>query len=280
MDVQWIDERDPRSYFGGRTAVEKYNNACIERRDKHPYILNDHKDTIEALNTDGFCILKDAFDVEKLLRLKEEAEAVISAGQHLKVNNDHWQTIEQPFLHCPMAVDIAFDDLLINIASEYFQCIPALGTFNLRKSLVNTLPEDTTNLFHADKNSVRFIKFFFYLNDVNSPEEGPLTIVEGSLKNKFLGWQHKYRWSEEEMKTIYGEDSFRYLTANVGDVIIANTTAFHRGTKVKTRNRTMLTLNYVIHPEEWRPASFMIKQNDYNDLPGAKKPVTDFLIKV
>lgn len=280
MNIQWLDERDPRSYFDGRTGVEKYNSACMERRGKYPYALNDHKDTIEELNTDGFCILKNAFDIEKLLKLKEETEATIFTGQYLKVNNDHWQTIEQPFLHCPTAVDIAFDDLLINIASEYFQCTPALGTFNLRKSLVNTLPEDTTNLFHADKNSVRFIKFFFYLNDVKSPEEGPLTIVKGSLKNKFLGWQYKYRWPEEEMKRIYGEDSFRYLIANVGDVIIANTTAFHRGTKVKTRNRTMLTLNYVIHPEEWRATSFMIKQNDYNDLPEAKKPVTDFLIKV
>ena len=42
----------------------------------------------------------------------------------------------------------------------------------------------------------------------------------------------------------------------------------------------MLTLNYVIHPEEFREPTFQIKQSDVDSLEDYKKPLTDFLIKV
>ena len=45
-------------------------------------------------------------------------------------------------------------------------------------------------------------------------------------------------------------------------------------------NDIVLTLNYVIHPEEWNPPSFKMKKEDFDNLPDWKKPVADFLVKV
>ena len=74
-----------------------------------------------------------------------------------------------------------------------------------------------------------------------------------------------------------------YLTAKKGDLLTGFTTSFHRGTKPIRKERTMLTLNYVVHPE-LQGASlpnleqlFKIKQEQYDNLPDSKKPVADFL---
>ena len=90
----------------------------------------------------------------------------------------------------------------------------------------------------------------------------------------------------QEIMQLYGQDSFKYLTAKKGDLIAATTTCFHKGTKPVTQERTMLTLNYVIHPElsGGRPGQyeslFKINTEDYTSLSEEKKRAADFLEKV
>ena len=111
-------------------------------------------------------------------------------------------------------------------------------------------------------------------------EDGPLTLVEGSHNRKFIGWQNKYRWTKDEIATIYGEEKIKYMLANVGDLIIATTTAFHRGSKVKSKDRTMYTINYVVHPEEFKKPVFKVKKEHIDTLSEDKRPIVDFLLKV
>ena len=137
--------------------------------------------------------------------------------------------------------------------------------------------------FHVDvqdyASARRFLAFFFYLNDVDE-NGGPFCIVEESHRVKFDGCYDKYRWSTDEINTIYGEEKVKYLTANVGDLIIANTTAFHRGTKPISSDRTMITLDWVIHPEFFSNPEFKIAKSKFDNMPDWKKPVLDYLIKV
>ena len=57
------------------------------------------------------------------------------------------------------------------------------------------------------------------------------------------------------------------------------------GTKPVSKERTMLTLNFGVHPELQgaalpnRNQLFKIKRKQYEDLPENKKPVADFLVK-
>ena len=96
----------------------------------------------------------------------------------------------------------------------------------------------------------------------------------------------KHRWDESEMRQLYGDDSLVYLTAKKGDLIAATTICYHRGTKPTRQERTMLTINYVTHPElndgqPNNPVSFdKISKKVFNSLPEHKKPVADFLEKV
>jgi len=261
-----------RGDFGHAVAQQwrKWNHHHLQRQALYP-IKPDEKilKILDPLKEKGYVILKDFFDKNLLEKLNAETQLYIREGKFQKSSGGGnkkgpekeiresclWTTIDHPQYNFETLLDVGFHDDLINIAAQYFGCIPALGTCNLRKSYVNNLPENHTQLYHQDTNSVNFIKMFFYLNKVDKGG-GPFCIVEGSHKKKFDGCYTQYRWETQKINTIYGEDKIRYLTADVGDLIIVNTTSFHRGTKPLVTDRTMLTLNWVIHPENFAPITF------------------------
>jgi ectoine hydroxylase-related dioxygenase (phytanoyl-CoA dioxygenase family) len=271
--------------------------------------IRPHRTVVERINSDGFVIIKDAVDKSILLDIKREleehvrfgtclgriskdslrshtdlggptvfldAEEVLKGQDYYKHHTNNVQ-VNEPLLNCPSVVKIVFNDLLIDIAAGYLRCFPAVGTLNLRRSFANNLPELDTNLFHSDQNSPKFLKFFFYLNDVDE-NGGPFCYVRGSHKNKFKGWTSKYRWTLDEIVAIYGEDKIVKLTANLGDMIVADTTGFHRGAKARSADRSMLTVDYVIHPEYWTKLPHAkIGSLHYRQLTDKQKAAADFL---
>ena len=287
MTSQWFYPGQPEFYNCGLDGVKYFNEKFIERKEAYLVSPTDqYSDKIAEMKTNGFVKFEQVIDHDILDSINDKVSFCIKNQTNLKGFDEHYATVADPFLVSNETQKLAFSELLVGYATEFFECMPAIGTFNLRRSFLNNLPPKTTQLFHRDKNSVKFFKFFIYLNDVNSPEDGPLTIVRDSWNKMPTNHQYKHRWSEEEIKNTYGEDSIMYLTAKKGDLVTGFTTSFHRGTKPVRKERTMLTLNYVIHPEllagqpKTQAELFKIKQEQYDNLPDHKKPVADFLIKV
>lgn len=274
----WIDNKSASFYRGGAPEVGRFNEAVSRRREEYPYSKKDNCKAVKDISEDGYSIIEQAFDLKVIKKLKEEFESCLRNGT---VKTDkYFTTVLDPLLNCPTILDVAFGDIITSIASEYFECCPALGTFNFRRSYINAGGPYTTQLFHCDPNSIKFIKFFIYLNDVMSLDDGPLCLVPASLRKKPVAWDSKYRWEDEEIKKLYGQDAVTPMLASTGDLIVATTNAFHRGAPPEKQERTMLTLNYVVHPEEWKSPQFKIKTDDFNKLEEHKKPLADFLVKV
>lgn len=282
-------------HFGSKVATDwsKWKEYETNRKNQFPIEIDESVLSItNEIHDKGYVILKNFFDTDMLNGLNEETQMYIRDGKNQKdmagsgVGPEDkirqtclWTTINQPLYTVDSLFDVAFHDDLITLASHYFGCLPYFGTCNLRKSFVNELKEDHTQIYHQDPNSPNFIKMFMYLNDVDI-DGGPFCIVEGSHRIKFDGCYDKYRWTTEEINSIYGEDKVKYLTANVGDLIIANTTTFHRGTKPVSADRTMITLDWVIHPEFFSNPEFKISKQKFENMSDWKKPVADYLIKI
>jgi len=274
-------------YKGGYRTINYYNEQITKRREKYPFEINDeYNQYVKQVNDKGYCRVENFFDKDLLLQLKKEFDEARSKNQNVRSvqENNHVQMIE-PFLNSPTAHKIAFDDRLIQIATGFFDCVPGIGTFNLRRSEANGNRVCGTNMFHRDFNSpVKILKFFFYLNDVTE-ENGPFTYVEGSNREMPLHWDSYHRWPDHEIENVYGKNRIKFVTANVGDLLIGATNGFHKGLKLKNGDRTMFTINYLIHPEmegsrpETARPRFHIWQDDFENLPDHKKPVADFLIK-
>ena len=262
-----------------------WEGAQLQRMIKHPLKSNERKyeNNIIDLNIRGHSKIK--FDDIKLLeRLRDETEELLKTEHAKDLAPPHFKFIQDPLLNCPSIIDIMTDDKIVGIATEYLGCLPAIGTVNLRRSYVTDAPLDNTLLFHSDPNSIKFIKFFFYLNDVDM-NGGPFTYVEGSLKDigkqrgYLKGFESKYRWTYDEVVAKYGKEKIKYLTANFGEVLIADTNGMHRGTQVKSKERTMLTLNYVVHKEEWKNTAKIFKDDAWQ-VPQDKQYLLDFLEKI
>jgi ectoine hydroxylase-related dioxygenase (phytanoyl-CoA dioxygenase family) len=290
----------------------KFHRERIKRNWRYRgsgFSVRPYPEALSSLKSNGYAVLRNAFDKDRVHAVRREMEALLKACEHLNAaskdsvrtagdlggaaafltrediarGEDYYRhqtnyiSIAEPLVNCPSVPGLTFDDLLIDIATGYLGGVPAVGGLNLRKSFVNELPEYDTLHFHSDGNSPRFVKFFFYLNHVDA-EGGPFCYVSGSHKEKFSDWNRKYRWLPSEIEDIYGQDRIVYLTAEVGDLIVADTTGFHRGTKVRSNDRSMLTVNYTVHPEYWnRQAGVEIAAERYERLSAKQKAAADFL---
>jgi hypothetical protein len=205
-----------------------------------------HLDRGTCLNRAADDTAREAGDLSPPRRFLSDDD--LAGGQGALRGRTNFLSVNDPFVNCPATVDLAFDDVVLDVAAAYLDCPPAVGGGNLRKSFVNDLPDFDTLYFHSDPNSPRFLKFFFYLHDVGEGG-GPFCYVTGSHREKFTGWRVKYRWTPNEIEARYGRDRICYLTAAAGDLVVADTTGFHRGTKVRTADRSMLTVDLVVHPE-------------------------------
>tara|TARA_R100000008_G_scaffold85492_1_gene75583 strand:+ start:197 stop:1063 length:867 start_codon:yes stop_codon:yes gene_type:complete len=277
-------------YRGGVTAVDFYNDNCLRRRGMYEYVIKDeYKKIADEVKNNGHSKIENFFDLNMLDKFKSEVATYFDEKINTRlVQNDNHVQINEPYLNTKMAFDIATDDRIVNIASAFFNCLPGLGTCNLRKSFVTHNPPSGTNMFHKDFNSpVKILKFFVYLNDVGL-KNGPFTYVEGSNRELPINphWFKYHRWPDSEIEKVYGKDRIKHLTANYGDLLIATTNGFHKGLKIEEGERTMFTINFLIHPEieggDVRTAKnrFYVEQSRVDSLPAWKRPLADFLIKV
>ena len=270
----WTD-KDIQTGWKFPNVIDGWVGAWEKRNQLYPITekqINEFSDVADDINEKGYCVLKNVFNKSDIKSLYEKTKHYFNTG-------DRHSIVKQPLINSPEILPFVFNDYMIQIAMSYLKCYPALGTLNFRKSYITDLPPEGVQLFHLDPNSPRFLKFFIYLNDVDE-NGGPFQIVEGSHKELYSNRYDKHRWSLTDIETTYGKDKVKSLTASMGDMIVATTNCFHRGVPPINSERTMLTLNYVIHPEEFREPTFQIKQSDVDSLEDYKKPLTDFLIKV
>jgi hypothetical protein len=273
--MKWYTEEDLDFYFGQLQEVEKYNKSISERRYKFPHLTAKYADVIEDIKKDGYCIIPGVFSGKIIQELKEQFEQNVKYG-NVSSDDEYYTMISDPLYNSRASFEIATSDIIFEIASEFYKCTPALCTQNFRLSKLNRLSPKTTQMYHADQNSIKFLKFFVYINDVHE-NGGPFTYVRGSNARKFKHHLQQYRWTDDEIENLYGIENKKLLTAKAGDLIIAQTTGYHKGSKPLTAERYMLTLNYVIHEENGMTKKFLARKEWVDSIEETKKPLFDFM---
>ena len=284
-DTSLITIDDPRFFPGGRRAIKIYGGLITDRRVRLGDVEDSESPYLGPIRRDGIATLPQFIDIDLLRTLRDEAMALFSEGsQTTEVHNGSHIQVVEPLVACPTAATIAFDDRLVELASQFFSCVPAVVSSNLRLSLPYTGPTSGVNLFHQDFNSPgQSFKCFLYLTDVES-FNGPLSYVMGSHQKLPRNWSRELRWADNTIEKIYGKEKIRVMTGSVGDLIIGDMRGFHKGERILSGSRLMFTINYLIHPEMDGLFSELprtcIREADVEALSDAKRPVADFLIRV
>lgn len=161
-----------------------------------------------------------------------------------------WLTDQNLATHDPVISKLAFDPYILSIVSGYLGCEPIHVQTNIWFSFSTTENSaglsKNAQLFHQDKDFIKFLKVFIYLNDVDE-NNGPHCYIEGSHKEDELfkkGVPLSTRVTDEDITKYYSSDQIKTATGPAGTIIFGDTCSTHKGTPVKKGSRLLLQLEY------------------------------------
>lgn len=299
-----------------KVLIQVFENALVERKRLfHRYeqkFSAAENGVAEQIKNDGFAIVRGFAPAEQVKKIKTEMDGFIAKQENLLIprrllgfdthrhyseapkltaeeiqkGESYWRSavsnirIREPLLVSHNLFKLAFSDFLVNVTNAYLGALPALGYIKWLRNYANDLPDFDTQNFHIDEMAAKIIKVFLYLNDVDE-EGGPFCYVRGSLANRSKYWGLKDRWSDEEIAEMYGKENIISLCAKAGDIVLADTTGFHKGLKPKKTDRNILIFNYGLHREYTYGGQLdeklKIRRSDFEKLTLRQRAVADEL---
>jgi hypothetical protein len=145
------------------------------------------------------------------------------------------------------------DRTLNLIAARFLRSVPRFVGANLWWTFpVDASEEDRhrhAHLFHRDVDDFRFIKFFFYLTDVE-PGEGAHVCVRGSHRapprlQPLDRWKLR-RYTDPEIAGAYPEADILEITGKAGTGFAENTLCVHKGMTPRSAPRLLLQLQFAL----------------------------------
>jgi hypothetical protein len=146
------------------------------------------------------------------------------------------------------------DPVLLAAAAGYLHSPPVLVGVNLFWSYPAALSTNqhsyAAQLFHYDLDDFKFLKYFFYLTDVDETS-GPHVIVKGSHRAKrhaaLIDRFRVRRYSDEEIGAAYGHHNIVTVTGPAGTGFAEDTTCIHKGLSPVSRERLILQIQYALN---------------------------------
>ena len=130
----------------------------------------------------------------------------------------------------------------VHMGSEISWSFPVAGNV--------TQQREAAQVFHYDLDDYRFIKFFFYLTDVDM-SSGPHAYIRGThngkkLKHQLIGTRCA-SISDENILECYGVQNVVDICGKAGFGFVENPLCFHKGTEPTAKPRLMLQIEYAIN---------------------------------
>lgn len=201
-------------------------------------------------------------------QILEYAETGVCAGDrdpNLKFPYNQKEQIEakynRKFLCCSYPAEdssaimqLAHDETLQAIAAYYLKAKPVYVSGELLWSFsVDTTQTQKLNMaqvFHYDLDDLRSIKFFFYLNDVNSTNGAHVCIQGSHQGKKFLHQLLGQRCAsipDEKIMHDYGLQNVVAFSGQAGFGFAEDPSCFHKGASPVAGKRLLLQLQFSMH---------------------------------
>jgi hypothetical protein len=161
----------------------------------------------------------------------------------------HIYSIIDPHLDSTLIDNIARDRRLLNIASKYLGCEAKILTTQFWYTFPNKNTSNHIDFgYHIDLDDIKFLKLFFYLDDVNS-ENGPHYIISGTNRGlnifKFFNRQISHQCALRK----FSKDITMILGAK-GEGFFEDTFTYHKGTSVDEGRRLLFQIEYGVSSKQ------------------------------
>ncbi len=169
----------------------------------------------------------DCFDEKKDEILNKELPIL-----QKKVGRYNYRSKISKYFDNELLLEYANQRFFIDYINQYFGLKPYLRFISVWLDIPkNNTEEDYSQAFHRDDDDVFLIKTFLCLTDIDK-NNGPFQIIKSSHQ---YPWKKKYQEKHDKIT----------MTANKGDLYLADTNGFHRGMILKNDYRVLLSVHYV-----------------------------------
>lgn len=151
-------------------------------------------------------------------------------------------------LECPAIKKLQSDPILLAIAARYLEAQPVHQGNQMWWSFAGSSTyreqDKAAQCFHYDLDDYRFLKFFFYLTDVDE-QSGPHICVRTSHKRKKSShiWFRK-KEADQDIVDYYGSESLVQICGQAGFGFAEDTFCFHKGLPPTHKDRLMLQIEF------------------------------------
>jgi hypothetical protein len=231
-------------------SLRRFSGAAAATRNLPP----DRRSKLNTLNETGYADAQSETDPALLAELDTFCQDRLALNPDLQSKmTAYWANLTGPEDRTAdgILVRFALQEQVLNLATAYFGQVPYLADVDIAVSFPTGKPEwVTSQLWHRDYADSKTIKYWIYLSDVVSKEDGPFTYVplgpSRKIKNTFFPGRVKDETiaqsvAPEEVKEIYGKrGSAFYIDTSACYHCGGRLTAGHRRV---TYTATFLTRN-------------------------------------
>lgn len=149
----------------------------------------------------------------------------------------------------PILQDLVFDESVLRFAQEYLGSAPILDLVAMwwHTTYSNSPDKEAAQWFHFDMDRLKWIKFFFYITDVDA-NTGPHTFIARSHRR--LGIPYKLRskgytrLTDDEVAASFKSQQYKEFTGKKGTLIVEDTRGLHKGKHCISGDRLLFQLEF------------------------------------
>ncbi|MCC5637456.1 hypothetical protein LC593_16720 [Nostoc sp. CHAB 5844] len=151
-------------------------------------------------------------------------------------------------LFCSAIKKLQNDPKLLAIAAKYLDAQPVHQGNKLWWSFAgeSTYKEQSqaAQFFHYDLDDYRFIKFFFYLTDVDSQSGQHMCVRRSHKKKKSTHLWFRKRETDQDIINYYGQESLVSISGQAGFGFAEDPLCFHKGLPPTHKDRLILQIEF------------------------------------
>ena len=180
-----------------------------------------------------------------------------------------YQFSNKAIVDLPAIQELLFDQSLLAFAQEYLGTKPILDLIAYWWSLPfnGKGKSAAAQMYHFDMDRIKFMKFFFYLTDVDT-DTGPHCYVKGSHNTLPKSLSRDGRFTDEEIEATYGADNLIEICGKRGSIIAVDTRGFHKGKELVKDTRLIFQIEFAnsMFGQTYPPTPIKFVNDDFRSI--------------
>jgi len=180
----------------------------------------------------------------KLIPAPKEGEG----SDYFKRGNEKaikYQYFEQDLIQDHVVQKLICDPSILAVSQAFLKSKPVIDLISMwwSTAVSKQASSEVAQLYHWDMERIKFLKFFFYLTDVDT-DTGPHCYVKGSNNGFPATVRRDGRILDEEINKAYPAENLVEINGKRGSILAVDTSGFHKGKNLKRADRLLLQFEF------------------------------------